>query len=170
MRVNLIAKKKQNLTINWIEVLIILIIFLLIFILGLNYYLNYIKLTILRDVVDNLDNQLAIYLPKQEEYLQLQKEVENLETDFQAGQQVYAWVEALNELGYVVPETVTLKYVIINKGSLSLAGIAKDSKDIIEMVDNFKISPYFNTIKLKQVNQQQEILFQLEALLSKKGG
>lgn len=170
MRVNLLAEKKRRYSLNWTGILFATLVIFLLVLLGLNYYLSISKLAAVERELRSQDRQLAMVLPKKEEYLELQKKINNLEKNKEKNElDRYRWAEVVKEQGYIIPEKVTLNFLQINNNIINLSGIAASNQEVLQFIRNMKTSPFFTEVKLRQLKQQQEISFNIEAVISRRG-
>lgn len=167
MRVNLLAEHKRVYSINWAEVLLIILVILLVLVLGLNYYLSSRQLAVIKTEVKNLDRQLAMILPQKKECLQLQEKIivlEALGKEIKAAR--YYWDKVILDYGYVVPEKTMLQFLQIENNSVSLGGIAASNDQVIELIKRMQESPFFNVVQIRQLVEQGEVNFRINAVVS----
>lgn len=170
MRVNLLAGKRRVFSFNWVRLLFAVMVIVLLFLLGANYYLSSSKLVSLEKEIKILDKQMAMILPKKQEYIQLQKKIKNLEKkekEIEAAQ--YYWDEVVEEQGYIIPERLMLTLLQINNNRLLLQGIAANNQEVLQFINNLKTSPFFYEVKLHQLSRKDEVNFKIEAVIKGRG-
>lgn len=167
MRVNLLKDEVRAFSIQWREVIDVLL--LIIFIVGLasHYYLLYSDRALLENNLQSLNNQISNYKVKVAEYNRLKDDVAELESIKQKINQLkYNWNLAVEEQGYVVPDKLMFKNVEIVAKKLSINGRAINNEKVLKLINNMKLSPIYQEVTLINVAQNYDVEFKVEAVIS----
>ena len=167
MRVNLLKDEVRAFSIQWREVIDVLL--LIIFIVGLasHYYLLYSDRALLENNLQSLNNQISNYKVKVAEYNRLKDDVAELESIKQKINQLkYNWNLVVEEQGYVVPDKLMFKNVEIVAKKLSINGRAINNEKVLKLINNMKLSPIYQEVILINVAQNYDVEFKVEAVIS----
>lgn len=169
MRVNLAKRETGIFSLNWIRIGVTILIIVLLVGLAYNYYSLITRKDILDEEIESLDQQLKVLNPKKEEYLNLSSQVSQLEREVQEIEGRYIWGYITQETGFVIPENVQLNSFSISNNSLQVSGRAENTELLINYINNMNQSPYFNNVTLQSYDNQDEIIFNIDANVQQGG-
>ncbi len=169
MRVNLARKETGVFSINWIRIGVTILIVVLIAGLAINYYILRTQKSSLNKQISSLNQQLKVLNAKKEEYITLRGQVSQLEADIERIEGKYIWPYIAQETGYVIPESVNLNTFTMTEDKLTVSGNADNTELLIDYIDNMNQSPYFSQVTLQNYLNQENISFDLIAVVSKGG-
>ncbi len=167
MKVNLLKDESSTFSVQWNEVIDVLIV--IIFIVGLasHYYLLYSDRALLQSNLQSLNNQISNYKVKVAEYNRFKDDVEKLESiKDNINRLQYHWNLAVEEQGYVVPDKLMFKSVDIVDNKLNLNGRALNNEKVLKLINNMKLSPFYQDVTLINVSQNDDVQFRVEAVIS----
>lgn len=164
MKVNLLKKRSQAYSINWMKIGIVITVVLFILGIGLYHYLLSTESIVLKTENINLDKHLKNLRIRVAEYNKLKNKVEELENIKEKMISYnYFWDKVILELGYVIPTETMLNNFEIENSSLSLYGIAENNQKVLDMIDNMNLSPIYDDVKLIEIIQDNDVIFKIEA-------
>lgn len=170
MRVNLLEEKKQSSSINWGETILVISLFIFIAILGVNYYFLHAGHKTLKAEVNKLDRQLNKLSVSLSEYHRLEKRVKELERlEEKMAALRYIWNDIIREQGYLIPRRTMLETMDIDGDTLQLFGRAESNLRVLELINNIKLSPFFEGVKLLNLRENSDVEFRIQALIDRGG-
>lgn len=169
MKVNLIAKKQSVVLVNWVRLSLTLAVIFVLFGLGANFYLMQMEINSLHNDITYLENQLDIYLPKQQQYYDLQADIKELEEILSDEIPAYTWAEPFRELGYIIPEKAMLQEVQIRDRQIIFTGMANRAEYLQQFQNKILTSSQFRIVNLEKLLKEGEVHFRIVAELDKGG-
>ncbi|NLM96286.1 MAG: PilN domain-containing protein [Halanaerobiaceae bacterium] len=168
MRVNLLKERMKDITINWIEIATVIgVIFFVIALVCHYYFFLLAKANALDSEIRSLNNQINTLLVKVQEYNALKAKVDRLEEiKAKMDKLQYIWLDVVMEQGYVSPSNLMLERMDIQNNILSLTGLAANNQKVLDLINNMKLSPMYDEIKIIRVTQDEDSAFDLEAVIA----
>ncbi len=167
MRVNLIKEEVGTFSVQWKEVIDILLLIIFIVSLASHYYLLYSDRALLQNNLQSLNNQISNYKVKVAEYNRLKADVEKLESiKNNINKLKYNWGQAVEEQGYVAPDKLMFKTVQIVANKLSIEGRSLNNENVLKLINNMKLSPIYQEVTLINVAQNDDLQFKVDAVIS----
>ncbi len=173
MRVNLLGEKskRSHLSISWSRVGITIGLVVLLFFVGYTYWTLRSEINFLEERKGSLDEQLALYRPREERYFELRDEIEELENMEPEPVVQLPWGESMLQLGYIVPENIMVQNLNINEfREIQISGIARTEQEIISLLSNMDRAPLFEAVDLLNLEQGDLVRFSIEAELVNRAG
>ena len=163
MRVNLLGEKKQkiNTSVSWLRIGVVVLVFVVIGAALANMWFMRNRVNRLRDESSILDDQLAIYRPREQEYHELTAQIEELQDMEIEGITQHPWGESLLELGYLVPDRVLFTDININNDRMRIMGEADTDQDLISLLSGLEDIEIFYDVDLEEIDQQEDIYFSI---------
>lgn len=170
MRVNLIAKKNGKLlAIDWPRIIITILVSCIILALVFHFIYLQNRLNVIKQEVSILNEQLNVYLPKQKEYLNLKNKLKELQKKPKINTTEYLWDQPLIELGYIIPHGAVLTGMEMNLNNISFNGKVRGSDKLLKIKERLKSSPVFKEVKITKIRKQQDIIFNIKAVIAEGG-
>lgn len=169
MRVNLAKRETGIFSLNWIRVGVTLLIIILVAGIAYNYYFLTTKKETLNQNIESLDQQLRVLNPKKEEFLNLRSQVSQMQQEVERIEGKYIWAYITQETGFVIPEDVELNSFSISGEQLQVSGNANNTELLINYINNMNESPYFENVTLQNYVNQEEIQFNIDAVVTREG-
>jgi Tfp pilus assembly protein PilN len=169
MRVNLAKRETGIFSLNWIRVGVTLLIIILLAGIAYNYYYLNQQQDILNQEIESLNQQLRVLNPKKEEFLNLRSQVSQMEQEVERIEGKYIWAYITQETGFVIPEDVELNSFSISGEQLQVSGNANNTELLINYINNMNESPYFENVTLQNYVNQEEIQFNIDAIVTREG-
>ncbi len=164
MRINLL-KEEKGLHIHWGEIAVALVIILTLAGPGLHYFVNYIDVQGLERERDQLQDQREALRPQEEEYFDLQQQIDDFRLPEEVEVQRYALAPVIEEFGLILPTEVTLETIDFAEGEMAISGHAREIDIILNLVSNIFESDIFSIVSLEQFQRDDVIDFDLEVEL-----
>lgn len=167
MKVNLLKERNQAYSINWMEIIVIIVVVLFVIGTGVHYFTLYNQRSILEDEVVSLNSQVATLRIKVAEYNKLKERVEELTRIKEKMDTLkYVWDKAIIEQGYVNPGQVMIDNLNIEGNHLEINGKSASNQRILDLIDYMKVSPIYSNVSLKDVQAEgDDSTFQVDALI-----
>ncbi len=160
MRINLLEEDK-SLHVNWLEVAAAVIVILALAVPALHYYINYIDLKGLEQERGMWQDRLAEIRPREEEYFELQDEIDNFKLPEEVEVERYAIAPAFREFGTILPDGVGFEEMNYEQGELTVVGHARNIDVILDMVGNVFESDVFSLVSLERFQRENIYDFNL---------
>ncbi|MFW5962280.1 MAG: PilN domain-containing protein [bacterium] len=154
MRVDLSPRQKVKQPINWKLLALIIAMVVYIAILGGAHYYNNIMLDKTQNEINSFKHQMKALKPKEEEYEFLEEKIKSFELDLSNKQN---WAKAIYDIGYIIPRNAMLTRFDFKPEQASILATAEDTDVIVQILDNFKDSPYYYDPILKQINNSNNV-------------
>jgi Tfp pilus assembly protein PilN len=168
MKVNFLSKP-WNSKVRWMESIALILFIFIIIIFSINYILYNNMIHSLKEEINNIEIKLNTIIPEQNKYLILQKKIKVLEKEIEDYKQQLKIAELINDLGYIVPEGSVLSSLELDRCKIIISGIADNNSCLLQLIDNMKNSPYYVDVELQKMTQDEEINFQIQAMVSERG-
>ncbi len=161
MRVNLIKKEEKALQFNILRIAIILGVITPILLVAFLQYSLISERNILQNEITRIEQDLEIFLPKEEEY----KEYKNLVDQLKATPTVpdYNWDGPIEALGYLTPLRGTIDSFSLSSKSLDIRGKTIIGEELREFRQNLIDSQYFINVNLQTMEKQEVVSFVITA-------
>ncbi|MFW6386456.1 MAG: PilN domain-containing protein [Bacillota bacterium] len=169
MRVNLAQEEKIDLSFSWIRTLGIIVVCVVLLGVGVDYYFHYAEKSSLENELNTIEEELQVYEPRRNKAENLEQEISVMEEELDRTFMDYYWDIALEEIGYLVPESTMVEYMNIEEEELEFGGITSRSGHLLSLIDNLEVSDKYQDVDLIEVSKQDEVNFEFEALLSEGG-
>jgi len=166
MRVNLIEKEKSVFAINWLRVIITIAFAVAIMAIIFNYFVLQNSIKSLKEDINVLEDQIAIYKIKKQEYYSVQKKLKELKAKPLLVIPEYTWGKSIQQLGLVIPSRAMLDNVVINNNKITFSGKAYRAEDLREFKNNLVSSSLFQSVDLYKLIKEKEIVFSIDAKLA----
>jgi type IV pilus assembly protein PilN len=166
MRVNLLFQEKQGFLFDYLRVIIILSVLLTFIIIGFLQFRLIIDRNILQSEIRNVESQLEIYLPREEEYKRYESLVEEIKST--PGIPDYIWDGPVEAMGYLTPLRGVIDNLSLENRSLSIRGRTKIAEELRELTINLSESEYFTNVNLQTIEKEEEVNFSITAELVEK--
>jgi len=167
MRVNLIAKEKQGLLFDSLRVFITLAILITFFVIAFFQFYLITGRNVLESEIQGIEDQLAIYLPKEEEYKRYESLVEEIKSTPAIPD--YIWDGPVEAMGYLTPLRGVIDNFSLRNRSLNIRGRTKIAEELRELTINLSESDYFDNVNLQTMEKQEEVSFIITADLIEEG-
>jgi len=166
MRVNLLVEEKQGVIFDYLRVLITLAVLLTFIIIGYLQFSLIIDRDVLQSEIRNIENQLEIYLPREEEYKRYEALVEEIKST--PGIPDYVWDGPVEAMGFLTPLRGVIDNFSLQNRSLNIRGRTKVAEELRELTINLSESEYFTNVNLQTMEKQEEVRFTITAELVEK--
>ncbi len=171
MKVNLLNRNKNNISsFNWPLVIGICVLFIVLFLIFTHYWVIRNNRDILERENEYLEAELNNQRFLEREYFSLQNEIQELEE--QRPEEMIInniWGEVLLQIGYMIPQKVVLDRIDIEEDIIILKGNTENSDQVVNLINNLEKSNYFRDVKMEFYNSDQQIQFEINAILVKGG-
>ena len=167
MRVNLIEQEKRAFIFSYLRVGIIISIFILFFIIAFTHFYFVVERNILQNEIKNIEDQMAIYIPKEEEYHRYEALIEEIKSTPTIPN--YIWDGPIEAMGYITPLRGVIDNFSLRNRSLNITGRTKIAEELREFTINLTESPYFDNVNLETLQKQEEVSFTITANLIEEG-
>lgn len=161
MRVNLIAEEKQGILFDYLKVAIIIAVFITFMVIGFFQFTLITNRNILESEINSIEDQLAIYLPREEEYHRYAAMIEELEGTPEIPD--YIWDGPIEAMGYLTPLRGVIDNFSLRNRSLNIRGRTKVAEELRELTINLDESEFFNNVNLETMEKQEEVSFTITA-------
>jgi type IV pilus assembly protein PilN len=161
MRINLIKEKKRQITFDYFGVGILLAILIPIMMIGIIQYSLVAEKNYVQAEIEQIENQLDIYLPREAEF----KEYENLVNDLKETPTVpeYNWDGPIEALGYITPLRGVIDNFSLREKTLNIRGRTRVGEELQEFRQALIDSPYFINVRLDTLEKQEVVSFVITA-------
>ncbi|MFP4199236.1 MAG: PilN domain-containing protein [Halanaerobium sp.] len=168
MRINLIKKEKKSIKFDFFGVFLLLAVLIPVMMSGIIHYSLITERNFIQSEVDHLDDQLEVYLPREEEFKEYEEIVETLkETPSVPG---YNWDGPIEVLGYITPLRGVIDNFSLKQESLNIRGRTRVGEELQEFRQDLIDSPYFSDVRLDTLEKQEEVNFIITADLTDREG
>jgi type IV pilus assembly protein PilN len=161
MRINLIKEEKKQITFDYFGVGILLVILIPIMIIGITHYSLISERNYVQGEIDNIENQLEIYLPREAEF----KEFEELVNTLKETPTVpdYNWDGPIEALGYITPLRGVIDNFSLREKTLNIRGRIRIGEELQDFRQALIDSPYFRNVSLDTLEKQEVVSFIITA-------
>ncbi len=167
MRVNLAPDSRMIFADNWFQIFFTIFYTILVISLAANYYCSFIEIKNLESKLSDINNQLAIYTPQKQEYFEINKKIEGIKQLSEEKQESnIVFSPIIKELGFIVPDKLAFQLLNYNGDIMVITGRAINSSGVISLISNLKKSLFFKEVNLRNIDQREEVQFQLEVHLA----
>ncbi|MFW6386963.1 MAG: PilN domain-containing protein [Bacillota bacterium] len=169
MRVNLAQEEKIDFSFSWLRTAGIIIICAVLLGIGVDFYMFNAEKRGLEGELANIEEEMKVYEPRRSQAENLEREISLMEEELDRTFMDYYWDVALEEIGYLVPESTMVEYMNIEEEELEFGGITSRSEHLLTLIDNLEVSDNYQNTVLQEVSKQDDVNFVFEALLSEGG-
>jgi type IV pilus assembly protein PilN len=166
MRVNLIVEEKQGIIFDYLRVLITLAVLITFFVIGFLQFNLITDRNVLQSEIKGIEDQLTIYLPREEEYHKYQRMIEDIESTPAIPD--YIWDGPIEAMGFLTPLRGVIDNFSLRNRSLNIRGRTKVAEELRELTINLSESEFFNNVNLQTMEKQEEVSFIITAELIEK--
>ncbi|TDS31735.1 PilN domain-containing protein [Halanaerobium congolense] len=163
MRVNLLVEEKQGVIFDYLRVIITLAVLLTLFIIAFLQFNLITNRNVLESEIRGIENQLAIYLPQEEEYKRFEAAIEEIQNTPSIPN--YIWDGPIEAMGYLTPLRGVIDNFSLKNRSLNIRGRTKAAEELRELTINLSESEYFTNVDLQTMEKQEEVRFTITAEL-----
>jgi|GEM_PF-1332213 type IV pilus assembly protein PilN len=163
MRVNLLVEEKQGVIFDYLRVIITLAVLLTLFIIAFLQFNLITNRNVLESEIRGIENQLAIYLPQEEEYKRFEAAIEEIQSTPSIPN--YIWDGPIEAMGYLTPLRGVIDNFSLKNRSLNIRGRTKAAEELRELTINLSESEYFTNVDLQTMEKQEEVRFTITAEL-----
>ncbi|TDP96954.1 type IV pilus assembly protein PilN [Halanaerobium saccharolyticum] len=164
MRVNLIAEEKQEILFDYLKVGIIITVFITFMVIGFLQFTLITDRNILESEINSIEDQLAIYLPREEEYHRYEALIEEIRGTPEIPD--YIWDGPIEAMGYLTPLRGVIDNFSLRNRSLNIRGRTKIAEELRELTNNLSESEFFSNVNLQTMEKQEEVSFTITADLT----
>lgn len=166
MKVNLIVKEKQGIILDYLRVLITLAIVITFFVIGFIHFYLLTGRNVLQSEIDGIEDQLAIYSPREEEYHRYERLIAEIESTPSIPE--YIWDGPVEAMGFLTPLRGVIDNFSLQNRSLNIRGRTQVAEELRELTINLSESEFFNNVNLQTLEKQEEVSFTITAELVEK--
>lgn len=166
MRVNLIVEEKQGLIFDYLRVIITLAVLITFFVIGFVQFNLLANRNVLESEIKGIEDQLAIYLPREEEYKKYQSLIEEISSTPAIPD--YIWDGPVEAMGFLTPLRGVIDNFSLNNRSLNIRGRTNVAEELRELTINLSESEFFDNVNLQTMEKQEEVRFNITAELVEK--
>ncbi|MFW6028873.1 MAG: PilN domain-containing protein [Halanaerobiales bacterium] len=161
MRVNLIVEEKQGILFDYLKVGIVIAVLLTFMIIGYIQYSLIIDRNILKSEINSIEDQLAVYLPREEEYHKYQSMIDEIKGTPEIPD--YIWDGPVEAMGYLTPLRGVIDSFALRDRSLNIKGRTKAAEELRELTTNLSESEFFKNVNLETIEKKEEVSFTITA-------
>lgn len=166
MRVNLIVAEKQGIIFDYLRVIITLAILITFFVVGFIQFYLLTNRSVLQSEIRGIEDQLAIYLPREEEYHRYQAMIEEIKSTPAVPD--YVWDGPVEAMGYLTPLRGVIDNFSLRNRILNIRGRTEIAEELRELTINLSESEFFNNVNLQTMEKQEDVRFTITAELIEK--
>lgn len=168
MRVNLIAEKKKGISFDFLKVGLTLALAGTIMLIALTHYSLISDRDAVNREINDIESQLTIFLPKEEEYKEYEQLIEKIKSTPEVPN--YIWDGPVEALGYILPMRATIDSFSLKERLLSIRGRTRIAEELRTFKNRLTNSPHFNNVILQTLEKQEYVMFIISAELAEKEG
>jgi len=161
MRVNLIAEEKRKFSFNYLKVGVLLAFIITAVLIAYTHYSLVVDKQILETEITNIENQLSIYIPLEEEYKKYERLIEEIKSTPEIPN--YIWDGPVEAMGYIMPFQGKIDIFILRENALSIKGKTKVAEDLRIFIERMIESPHFINVDLQTIEKQEFVSFTIDA-------
>lgn len=157
MRINLIKEEKKQISFDYFAVGLLLAILIPIMMIGIIHYSLISERDFLESEISQINSQLEIYLPQEQEF----KEYEETVTTLKETPTVpdYSWDGPIEALGYITPLRGVIDNFSLREKTLNIRGRTRVGEELQEFRQALIDSPYFTNVQLDTLEKQEVVSF-----------
>jgi len=161
MRVNLIAEEKRKFSFNYLKVGVLLAFIITAILIAYTHYSLVVDKQILETEITNIENQLSIYIPLEEEYKKYERLIEEIKSTPEIPD--YIWDGPLEAMGYIIPMRGTIDNFSLRDRSLNIRGRTRVGEELRTFINRLEESPHFINVDLQTMMKQDYVSFNITA-------